>query len=82
GAFMEELEVTPEAVRLDRLNNGRLRRNTQSAGKLGDVVGVDERARLERGAGHALVRFSKPEDVDTIFHDVRDGILLNISVSY
>ncbi|MGG6994561.1 UNVERIFIED_CONTAM: hypothetical protein P3C97_30570, partial [Pseudomonas aeruginosa] len=34
------------------------------------------------GAGHALVRFSKREDVEAIFQDVRDGILRNISVGY
>lgn len=82
GAYMEELEVTPEAVRLDRLNNGAPFLNTHSAWELGDVVGVVERAWLEGGAGHALVRFSKREDVEAIFQDVRDGILRNISVGY
>ncbi|EKA32563.1 hypothetical protein PABE173_6472, partial [Pseudomonas aeruginosa ATCC 25324] len=56
--------------------------NTHSAWELGDVVGVVERAWLEGGAGHALVRFSKREDVESIFQDVRDGILRNISVGY
>lgn len=51
GAYMEELEVTPEAVRLDRLNNGAPFLNTHSAWELGDVVGVVERAWLEGGAG-------------------------------
>ncbi len=53
GAYMEELEVTPEAVRLDRLNNGAPFLNTHSAWELGDVVGVVERAWLEGGGARA-----------------------------
>lgn len=82
GSYMEELEVSEQAVRLDRLNNGAPLLNTHKAEDLGDVVGVVERAWLEGGKGHALVRFSKREDADRVFQDVVDKILRKISVRY
>ncbi|WP_235154273.1 prohead protease/major capsid protein fusion protein [Pseudomonas nitroreducens] len=82
GSYMEELEVSESAVRLERLNNGAPFLNTHSTWELGDVIGVVERAWLEGGEGRALVRFSQREDVEPIFRDVRDGILRNISVGY
>lgn len=82
GSYMEELEVSDSAVRMERLNNGAPFLNTHSTWELGDVIGVVERAWLEGGEGRALVRFSQREDVEPIFRDVRDGILRNISVGY
>lgn len=82
GSYMEELEVSESAVRLERLNNGAPFLNTHSTWDLGDVIGVVERAWLAGGEGRALVRFSQREDVEPIFRDVRDGILRNISVGY
>lgn len=82
GSYMEELEVSEQAVRLDRLNNGAPLLNTHKAYDLGDVIGVVERAWLEGEAGHALVRFSKRDDADKIFQDVVDKILRKISVRY
>ncbi|WP_448682591.1 prohead protease/major capsid protein fusion protein [Pseudomonas nicosulfuronedens] len=82
GSYMEELEVSDSAVRMERLNNGAPFLNTHSTWELADVIGVVERAWLEGGEGRALVRFSQREDVEPIFRDVRDGILRNISVGY
>lgn len=82
GSYMEELEISDSAVRLDRLNNGAPFLNAHSSYDLGDVIGVVERAWLEGSEGRALVRFSQREDVEAIFRDVQDGILRNISVGY
>lgn len=82
GSYMEELEVSEDAVRLDRLNNGAPLLNTHSSWDLGDVIGVVERAWIEGTEGRALVRFSRREDVEQIFQDVQDKILRNISVGY
>jgi phage major head subunit gpT-like protein len=79
---MEELEVSVEAIRLDRLNNGAPLLNTHKSDDLDDVIGVVERAWLEGDQGHALVRFSKREDAEKIFLDVQDKILRKISVKY
>lgn len=82
GEYQEELEVTDSALRMERLNNGAPFLNTHGQWDLDDVIGVVERAWIENGQGHAIIRFSNREEVDPIFRDVRDGILRNISVGY
>jgi phage major head subunit gpT-like protein len=82
GSYMEELEVSDVAVRLDRLNNGAPLLGVHNQYELGAVLAVVERAWIADGLGHALVRFSKREDADIVFKDVIDGILRNVSVGY
>lgn len=82
GDAIEELEVSAEAIRLDRLNNGAPLLNAHSRWGLGDVIGVVESAWINGNEGHALVRFSEREQVDDIWRDVLGGILRNISVGY
>ncbi|QQE90887.1 Mu-like prophage major head subunit gpT family protein [Azotobacter chroococcum] len=82
GSYMEELDVSEDAVRLERLNSGAPLLNAHSSWELRDVIGVVERAWIENGEGRALVRFSQREDADEVFRDVKDGILRNISVGY
>lgn len=82
GSYMEELDVSEDAVRLERLNNGAPLLAAHRSYDLDDVLGVVERAWIEGGEGRALVRFSQREDADAIFRDVKDGILRNISVGY
>lgn len=82
GSYMEELEVSDAAVRLDRLNNGAPFLNAHNSYDLDDVIGVVEKAWIDGSEGRALVRFSKRDDVEQIFKDVQDGILRNISVGY
>lgn len=80
--YWEELSMEPGAVRMQRLESGAPLLNTHSRYELGDVIGVVEDARLEDGKGIATVRFSKREDVEPYFQDVRDGIIRNVSVGY
>lgn len=82
GSYMEELDVSEKAVRMDRLNNGAPLLNAHSSWELRDVIGVVEKAWIEGGEGRALVRFSQRADADEVFRDVKDGILRNISVGY
>lgn len=82
GSYMEELEVSETAVRLERLNNGAPLLNAHGQYDLDDVIGVIERAWLEGTEGRALVRFSRREEADRYFKDAADGILCNISVGY
>lgn len=82
GNYMEELDVSDSAIRMDRLNAGAPFLNAHNQYELGAVVGVVERAWLEGAEGRALVRFSQRDDVEQIFRDVKDGILRNISVGY
>lgn len=82
GYYLEELEVSDSAVKMERLNNGAPLLNAHNQWELRSVLAVVEKAWLENGEGHALVRFSKREDADEVFRDVKDGILRNISVGY
>jgi len=84
GAYDEELIVSPNAVRLERLNAGAPLLNTHSQWDLKDVIGavVPGTARIEKGQGFARVALSKaPGDAD-IVQKIRDGIIRNISVGY
>lgn len=81
-AWMEELAVTPEAVRLERLNNGAPLLNNHSRWDLTSVMGVVERAWIAGDKGMATVRFSERADVEPLFRDVAGGIIRNVSVGY
>ncbi|MDZ4678404.1 MAG: Mu-like prophage major head subunit gpT family protein [Oligoflexia bacterium] len=81
--FFETLSLDPKNVRLERLNSGAapfLAVHDQYS--LDSVLGVVQKAWLQNSEGRALVRFSDREDVQSIFNDVKNGILKNISVGY
>lgn len=84
GFFDEELIVTPQSVRLGRLNSGAPFLNTHSDFGVEDVLGsvVPGTARIEGGKGFARVRLSTtPSDADNVAK-IRDGIVRNVSVGY
>lgn len=83
GRFNEILSFDAGHIRLDRLNAGApvLDNHNRYEGAKG-VVGVVDRAWVEGGQGRATLRFSKREDADKIYQDVKDGILRGISVGY
>ena len=82
GDWYEELDMSPEAVRLDRLNSGASLLNNHQSADLSNILGVVERAWIENGEGRARVRFSERADVEPIFQDVAAGIIRNVSVGY
>lgn len=82
GPYIEELKISPESIRMDRLNNGASLLANHNAWELDAVLGVVERAWIEGDEAKATVRFSDREDVKPIIHDVKNGILRNISVGY
>lgn len=82
--YDEELVVTGNAVRLDRLNLGAPFLDTHSSWELRDVIGsvVPGTARIEGGKGYAKIMLSRaPGDADVV-SKIRDGIIRNISVGY
>lgn len=84
GPYDEELEVTPKAIRLDRLNLGAPFLNTHDSWDLSRVLGsvVPGSAKIEKGKGTARILLSRaPGDADAI-QKIRDGIVRNISVGY
>lgn len=83
--FIEVLEVTPQAVRLDRLKSGRApvldsHARYQLDNVLGNIVGKS--VRIEGGQGFATVRLSKRESIAALVTDIRDGIIGNVSPGY
>lgn len=80
--FFEELSMDPKHIRMDRLNSGAPLLENHNSWSVDSVIGVVERAWVEKGLGKATVRFSKDPKSDEVFNKVRDGILRNISVGY
>jgi hypothetical protein len=80
--FIEELDISSDSIRMDRLNSGAPVLESHSSYSLDSVIGVVERAWIDGNEGRALVRFSEREEVAPIIADVRSGILRNISVGY
>ncbi|WP_322893473.1 MULTISPECIES: Mu-like prophage major head subunit gpT family protein [unclassified Yoonia] len=79
--YDEELVVSEEAIRMERLNAGApLLLDHMAATRF--QVGVVESARIESGQGIAVVRFSKRPEADEVFRDVQDGIIRGVSVGY
>lgn len=82
GDYYEELEVSESAIRLGRLQNGAPFLNTHSSWDTSDVLGVVERAWIEKGNLMVTVRFSQRDEVGPIFQDIKDGILRHVSIGY
>lgn len=81
--YYEELEVTEQAMRMDRLRNGAPFLNSHDTWRgVGSVIGVIESASVENGAGVAKVRMSARDEIAGILRDMQDGILRNVSVGY
>jgi len=82
--FDEELVISRDAVRMDRLNRGAPLLDSHFNFSLSGVLGavVPGSARIEDGALIARVQFSQREDVAAIIQDVADGIIRNVSVGY
>jgi len=80
----EILVFDRRSVRMERLNNSApFLDNHNRFGSIKDnVLGVVENAWLEKNEGRAIVRFSKRDNAQEIFEDVKDGILKNVSVGY
>lgn len=84
GEIDEELSISGNAVRLERLNGGAPFLNSHDSNALSSVLGVvvDGSARMTGNEGVATIRFSERADVEPIWRDVVGGIIRNISVGY
>lgn len=84
GTIVEELDMSPKAVRMGILKRGAapVLDTHRAWGGAGDVLGVVESARIENGQGLAVLRFSSAPDVDRVWAKIKDGTLRNISVGY
>jgi hypothetical protein len=82
GDYIEELSMAPGAVRMERLNKGAPLLDAHDSFSLRSQIGVVQRAWLNGNEGRALVKFSRRDEVESIFQDVIDGIYRNVSVGY
>lgn len=82
--YNEILEVSNDALRLDRLNAGAPLLNTHDSSELKSVIGavVPGTARIENGLGLATVRLSRADADADIVQKIKDKIIVNISVGY
>jgi len=83
GLITEELEMSPNAVRMEALRSGRAPvLDTHRRGGARDVLGRVTAARLERGRGYATLQFSIAADVEPVWQRIADGTLRAVSVGY
>ncbi|MFT4015215.1 MAG: peptidase U35 [Paracoccus sp. (in: a-proteobacteria)] len=82
--FDEELVVSANAMRLDRLNSGAPFLNSHSSWSLSSILGVveDGSIRIEGGRAFARIRLSERDEVEPIWRDIKAGIIRNVSVGY
>ncbi|KFI32639.1 peptidase U35 [Haematobacter missouriensis] len=82
--FDEELVVSPNAMRLDRLNGGAPFLNSHASWSLRSILGVveDGSIRIEAGRAFARIRLSERDEVEDIWRDIKAGIIRNVSVGY
>lgn len=82
--FDEELVVSPNAMRLERLNAGAPFLNSHASYSLRSILGVVEEGsiRIEGGRAFARIRLSERDEVEDIWRDIRAGIIRNVSVGY
>ncbi len=83
GAIIEELDMSPSAVRMDRLSGGAAPiLNTHRGYDARDVLGRVTAARIDAGRGHATLQFSGAADVEPVWQRIADGTLRSVSVGY
>ncbi|MFQ6552947.1 prohead protease/major capsid protein fusion protein [Aestuariibius insulae] len=82
--YDEELVVSENAVRFERLNGGAPFLNTHRAWSVSDVLGivVEGSARIEGGQGVATIRLTEAEDVADVILRIVEGSVKNVSVGY
>ncbi|WP_270933378.1 prohead protease/major capsid protein fusion protein [Falsiroseomonas oryzae] len=83
GPITEELEMSPNAVRMDALHSGNAPvLNTHRSMDARDVLGRVTAARLDRGRSYATLQFSAAADVEPVWQRIADGTLRAVSVGY
>lgn len=83
--YEEELIVTPEAIRLGRMNSGAAPfLDTHGSWSLEDVLGtvVEGSARIENGVGTATVRLTAAPDAAPLVQRIVEGTVRSVSVGY
>jgi hypothetical protein len=80
--YLEQLEVSPEAINLDRLERGAPLLNSHYAYSLEDQIGVCDQPVIEGGVGTVQSQLSRRDSVRGIVQDLEDRVIRNVSVGY
>jgi hypothetical protein len=83
--YDESLDMSPGAVRLERMNNGAALLDSHNYyGGTRAMIGaiVPGSAKVSAGKLTARAKFSRSENGERAFQDARDGILRSVSVGY
>lgn len=83
GMVLEELDMSPNAVRMGSLTGGDAPvLDTHRRSGVRDIIGRVVTARIERGRGYATLKISDADDVQPIWQRIVDGSLRHVSVGY
>lgn len=80
--YLEQLQVSTEAINLDRLQRGAPLLNSHMAWSLEDQIGVCENPVITQGQGACSAQLSRRESVRGIVQDLEDNVIRNVSVGY
>lgn len=80
--YLEQLEVTPEAIDLSRLERGAPLLNSHWAYSLEDQIGVVDQPAIAAGIGTVQSQLSRRDSVRGIVQDLEDRVIRNVSVGY
>lgn len=80
--YMEQLEVTPEAINLDRMQRGVSFLNSHWSWTLEDIIGIVDQPEVANGIGTAQAQLSRRESVRGIVQDMEDRVIRFVSVGY
>lgn len=80
--FIEELDMSPGSVRLERFNSGAPVLNVHNAHTWNDQLGLILPGSARVPEGTCRIRFSRREEVAPLAQDVEDGIVGNVSVGF
>ncbi len=83
GVVLEELDMSPNAVRMETLLSGNAPvLDTHRQNEVRSVLGRVVSARLSGGRGYATLKISEADDVKPIWQRIVDGTLRHVSVGY
>lgn len=80
--YIEQLEVSAEAINTERLVRGAPLLNSHSAYSLEDQIGVCDQPTISNGEGVVQSQLSRRESVRGIVQDLEDRVIRNVSVGY
>lgn len=80
--YLEQLEVSEQAINMDRLERGAPLLNTHYAWDLEAQLGVCDQPEVRGGQGVCQTQLSRRDSVRGVVQDLEDGVIRNVSVGY